>query len=137
MKIRNRDRKYAKMFNKRSAGVQIGLTLVLAAAALCLIPVLTAQGPQSISYSSRPLSEITIGPADRDDSGVISVNQSNAEELTAIRGIGPVIAERIISERDQNGFFFYAEDLLAVKGIGESKLKDIRHQIRIETDGGQ
>ena len=115
----------------------IGLTLVLAAAALCLIPVLAAQGPQIIPYTSRPLNETAIGPTERDDSGGISVNQANAEELTAIRGIGPVIAERIISERENNGCFFYPEDLLAVKGIGESKLKDIRNQIRIETDGGQ
>ena len=116
----------------------IGLTLVLAAAALCLIPVLAAQGPQIIPYTSRLLNETAIGPTERDDSGGgISVNQANAEELTAIRGIGPVIAERIISERENNGCFFYPEDLLAVKGIGESKLKDIRNQIRIETDGGQ
>ena len=63
--------------------------------------------------------------------GTISVNFADAEEPTAIRGIGQVLAERIISERSENGLFCYPEDLLAVQGIGERKLKDMLNQICI------
>ena len=122
---------------KLSVKARIGLALTVIAATLCLIPVLLTPGSTSVSFASRPLKELTVEPVTRADSDGVSVNKANAEELTAIRGIGPAIAERIIEERETNGMFFYAEDLLAVKGIGESKLDSIRNQIRIETDGGQ
>ena len=44
------------------------------------------------------------------------------EELTAINGIGPVIAERIIAGRPYKD----TNDLLRVKGIGKAKLEKIR-----------
>lgn len=63
--------------------------------------------------------------------GLISVNRATAAELQSLPGVGPVLAERIVSHRDQVGGFDRVEDLLQVPGIGESKLAAIRDLVRI------
>ena len=114
------------------------MALILTAALLCALPALTAGGPQAIQYKPKPMTELTISQVNRDHpSNGIPVNQADAEELITIRGIGPVLADRIINERETNGLFYYAEDLLSVRGIGEKTLKSIREQIQIQTDGRQ
>lgn len=65
-------------------------------------------------------------------SGTINVNTANAEELQAISGVGRELASRIIAERERNGMFYYAEDLLNVKGIGAKTLQKILTQICLE-----
>ena len=57
----------------------------------------------------------------------VNINTANKEELSALPGIGPVIAERIIEYRDKNGPFENTEEITKIKGIGEKtfqKLKD-------------
>lgn len=63
--------------------------------------------------------------------GLVSLNQATASELEALPGVGPVLAERIVTYRDRNGPFGEVEDLLDVPGIGESKLSSIRDLIRV------
>ena len=63
--------------------------------------------------------------------GKIHLNQATAAELDALPGVGPVIAERIVSYRDANGPFQAVEDLLDVPGIGEAKLADIRDHVQV------
>ena len=53
------------------------------------------------------------------------VNNGDLEKLVQLPGIGVAIAEMICVERDKNGKYQYPEDLIAVKGIGSSKLHDI------------
>ena len=45
--------------------------------------------------------------------------------------MGPVLAERIVAYREQNGPFTEVEDLLQVGGIGEAKLASIRDLVRV------
>ena len=52
-------------------------------------------------------------------------------ELTEIHGVGPVLAGRIASFRDENGPFATVEDLLDVPGIGEGKLAGLRDFVAI------
>ena len=59
----------------------------------------------------------------------INVNSALADELVSLTGIGPVLAQRIVEFRKENGNFKDASDLLKVKGIGEGKLKKIRDYI--------
>ena len=62
--------------------------------------------------------------------GIVSLNQATAEDLESLPGVGPVLAERIASFRDENGGFEVVEDLLQVPGIGEAKLAAIRDLVR-------
>lgn len=53
-------------------------------------------------------------------------NTGNAETLSGYPGIGEATAAAILAERRENGRFWFPEDILAVKGIGEKKLEQIR-----------
>ena len=54
--------------------------------------------------------------------GSLDLNTATERELQFIRGIGPVLAERIIAGRP----YRIVDDLLKVKGIGRKKLEKIR-----------
>lgn len=58
--------------------------------------------------------------------GSICVNLADAQTLDALPGIGPGTAEAILGERQLHGPFFYPEDLMQVRGIGEKKLNGMR-----------
>lgn len=62
--------------------------------------------------------------------GNLSLNRATAGELETLPGVGPVLAERIVSFRDDNGGYDAVEDLLEVPGIGEAKLAAIRDLVR-------
>lgn len=61
--------------------------------------------------------------------GGVNINTATADELDELPGVGPVIAGRIIEEREKNGAFAYPEDLLGVKGIGEKTLQRLLESI--------
>lgn len=56
---------------------------------------------------------------------VLDLNDATAEELEALPGIGPVLAERIVAWREENGPFQSREDVLDVKGIGEATYESL------------
>lgn len=62
--------------------------------------------------------------------GMLSLNRATAGELETLPGVGPVLAERIVSFRDDNGGYEAVDDLLEVPGIGEAKLAAIRDLVR-------
>lgn len=64
-------------------------------------------------------------------SGVININTATAEELTQLKGIGEVIAQRIVDYRNENGAFSSIEDIMNVSGIGEKKFEAIRDNISV------
>ncbi len=61
----------------------------------------------------------------------ININTANAKLLEELPGIGPVLAERIVLYRENNGFFSSPQELVNVKGIGEKKLEDIMPYVRV------
>jgi competence protein ComEA len=65
------------------------------------------------------------------DDGLVAVNQASASDLESLPGVGPVLAGRIVSHRDENGSFETPEDLLDVSGIGEAILARLRPLIRV------
>ena len=64
----------------------------------------------------------------------ININTADETALQMLPGIGPVLAQRIVDWRRINGNFTSAEDLLAVGGIGEAKLNEIRDFITIQEE---
>ncbi|WP_274651975.1 helix-hairpin-helix domain-containing protein [Paenibacillus humicola] len=58
--------------------------------------------------------------------GRIDINRAAEPELDALPGIGESKAKAIVDERDRNGPFRSADDLLRVKGIGPKLLDKIK-----------
>jgi len=58
--------------------------------------------------------------------GRVRINDADAASLETLPGVGPVLAEKIISHRTEYGPFRSPEDLLDVPGIGEQKLASLR-----------
>ena len=63
--------------------------------------------------------------------GIVNINRATKAEFDSLTGIGPVIAGRIISYRNENGPFVTLEDLLKVSGIGEKTLSRIRSRLTV------
>ncbi len=61
----------------------------------------------------------------------IDVNAASADELVAIDGIGPALAQRIVQHRQEKGPFNALEELTKVRGIGRGLLERIRSQITL------
>ena len=70
-----------------------------------------------------PLAEETmpVRTAAAAETWLTAINTATMEELCALPGVGPVIAERIAAQRP----FASPEDLLSVEGIGEATLEKI------------
>jgi competence protein ComEA len=66
-----------------------------------------------------------------DSQGRVNINTANATELTNLAGVGPALAARIISWREQNGPFRSIEELTAVSGIGPKTLDGMRDQVTL------
>ena len=63
---------------------------------------------------------------------IININDAGMEELMRLKGIGKVLAERIIEHRSQKGRFNGITDIKNVKGVGEKLFQDIKDYISVE-----
>jgi competence protein ComEA len=62
-------------------------------------------------------------------SGVVNINTASPEELQLLPRVGPSLARRIIEFREANGPFQRVDEILAVKGIGESSFEKLEPYI--------
>lgn len=62
----------------------------------------------------------------------ININTADEKELQQIRGVGPVIAGRIVEYRTQNGMFQSIEEIKKVRGIGEKTFEKMRDSITVQ-----
>jgi competence protein ComEA len=63
----------------------------------------------------------TMGTAAR-----LRLNAASQADLETLPGVGPVLAARIVAQRERTGGFAAAEDLLAVDGIGDKTFARLR-----------
>lgn len=117
--------------DKRSAGNPLSLIKTLAAGCLsaCLLAgtVLTpamaaAQTPPPAQASTHALAS----------SPAVNINTAGAEEIADLmHGVGLAKANAIVDYRTEHGPFAKIEDLLNVKGIGESTLAKNQQNIKL------
>jgi competence protein ComEA len=68
--------------------------------------------------------------------GDVDANAATEEELQALSGVGPVLAQAIVAEREANGAFDYPEDLTMVKGVGAKTLAGFYDQLNFSSRAG-
>ena len=62
---------------------------------------------------------------------LVDLNAASATELEVLPGIGPVLAERIVQWREDNGPFTDVEVLGEVSGIGDALMAQLRPLVRV------
>ncbi|TQN31049.1 competence protein ComEA [Haloactinospora alba] len=77
------------------------------------------------------------GPAvgGKDGTAPLDLNTATAQQLQELPGVGPVLAERIVGHREENGGFTSVEQLHEVSGIGEARFSDISELVRVSGTG--
>jgi competence protein ComEA len=63
---------------------------------------------------------------------VVYINDADADELMTLPGIGPTLADAILTYREANGPFADLAALDAVEGIGPALLADLESLISFE-----
>ncbi len=84
----------------------------------------TQTAPVELVYETAPL--------EQEPSIRLNLNEATADELEALPGIGPVLAERILQWREEYGPFVSAEQIMDIEGIGEKKYGEIQDLIYVE-----
>ena len=61
----------------------------------------------------------------------VDLNTATLEQLDALPGIGPVLAQRILDYRSQHGPFTSVDQLTDVSGIGDATMADLAPLVRV------
>lgn len=112
--------------------ILISTAIAMAAVILCYNAIFVPKMPPiSVSITGKNIKS----PSDSYKSTQVEkVNINTADENTLsenLTGIGPAIAERIISYRNHYGGFHTIDELKNVKGIGEKIFEKIKDDITV------
>ena len=72
----------------------------------------------------------------RSHKGLLDLNRATEQDFDALPGIGPRLAERIMTYRQSVGAFHSLDGLRDVKGIGKKKFERIRPLVTVTPDPG-
>jgi competence protein ComEA len=92
------------------------------------VPQRGEESPPVSSPSGLSLPSSSSGQED----GKVNINTATAEELDALPGVGPSIAQRIIDYRTTNGPFQSIEDVKNVRGIGDVTFEKLKDKITVQ-----
>lgn len=95
------------------------------------IPV---QGEDTTNPSQNPgqiQSGGTTAPQSQSAGGMVNINTATAEELQTLPKVGPVLAQAIISWREEYGGFTSVDELDQVSGIGLATLEALRPLVTV------
>jgi competence protein ComEA len=73
----------------------------------------------------------TARPPSASAGGLVDLNTASEAELDALPGVGPVLAQHIVSWRSSHGSFSAVDQLRQVSGIGPAKFADIRPLVTV------
>jgi competence protein ComEA len=63
--------------------------------------------------------------------GLVDLNSATAQELDTLPGIGPVLAQRIVARRDEQGPFRSVDQLDDVPGIGPTIFAELAELVTV------
>lgn len=69
------------------------------------------------------------GPTSGD---LVDLNTATVEQLQTIDGVGPVMAERIFTWRQEHGRFTSVDELQEIDGIGPKKFVKLKDRVRVQ-----
>ena len=100
-----------------------------------------AEAPLSVTCDNGRMTLNMTATADRKNaadacqpftSRLIAINQATAMALSAVPGIGPATASKIVAYREKHGVFHSAADLALVPGIGAVKVARFAEYLSFE-----
>ena len=62
----------------------------------------------------------------------VNLNRASADEMQALPGVGPVLAQRMVDWRKAHGRYRTVDDLQEVKGIGKKRLEQLRPLVTVK-----
>ncbi|WP_317453860.1 helix-hairpin-helix domain-containing protein [Streptomyces sp. CBMA152] len=71
------------------------------------------------------------GSAGAGAAGPVSLNSASVDQLDALPGVGPVLAQHIVDYRVQHGGFRSVGELRHVNGIGDRRFADLQSLVRL------
>jgi competence protein ComEA len=90
-----------------------------------------AQPEQAISLPAPVASPVTAVPPAKAVEKV-NLNRASADELQALPGVGPVLAQRMVDWRKAHGRYRTVEELQEVKGIGKKRMEQLRPLVTVK-----
>ncbi|MEU8424966.1 ComEA family DNA-binding protein [Micromonospora sp. NPDC048835] len=87
-----------------------------------------------VGVTPPPLPGGAIGPAAGGAAaagGPLNLNTATLAQLDALPGVGPVLAQRILTHRDQHGGFKSVGDLRQVDGIGDARYEQLKDLVTV------
>jgi competence protein ComEA len=83
-----------------------------------------------VAPSAMPAASMGGGPGGS-GGGLVNLNTATLEQLQTLPGVGPVLAQRIIDYREQNGHFRSVADLRKVTGIGDARYNELKARVTV------
>ena len=107
-----------------------GILLATCALLLILSVILSyhEKHAEPFAASGRRAAVVTMIPL---PDGDVDVNVGDLTEVTRLTGVGPVLGQAILAERACHGPYYYPEDLLDVRGIGDKTLAGLRDRMNL------
>ena len=90
-----------------------------------------ADGEQVRVPQRAPPAAAVTGTAPDEPAAIVHLNSASAEQLDALDGIGPALAQRIVDYRAAHGGFGSIDELDEVSGIGPVRLESLRPRLAL------
>jgi competence protein ComEA len=91
----------------------------------------------ALSFVAMLFASSVLAAAKPAPAGKVNLNTASAQQLTALPGVGPKLAERIVEYRQKAGGFKSAQELMNVGGIGEKNFAKLQPHVVVAGDAAK